>query len=61
MAARKLTVHIDANLLRRARERTGAGITATIRHGLELVATGEAHDRQVKFTLGLKALREDRR
>jgi hypothetical protein len=67
MATRKLTVHIDADLLRRARERTGEGVTATIRHGLELVAASEAYDRlralrgKVKFTLDLQALREDRR
>jgi hypothetical protein len=67
MATRKLTVHIDADLLRRARKRTGEGVTATIRHGLELVAASEAYDRlralrgKVKFTLDLEALREDRR
>jgi hypothetical protein len=67
MATRKLTVHIDADLLRRARERTGEGVTATIRHGLELVAASRAYDRlralrgKIKFTLDLEALREDRR
>jgi hypothetical protein len=67
MATRKLTVHIDADLLRRARKRTGEGVTATIRHGLELVAASKAYDRlralrgKVKFTLDLEALRDDRR
>lgn len=67
MAIRKLTVHVDADLLRRARKHTGEGVTATIRHGLELVAASEAYDRlralrgKVKFTLDLETLREDRR
>jgi hypothetical protein len=67
MATRKLTVHIDAELLRRARKRTGEGVTATIRHGLELVAASEAYERlralrgKVKLTLDLDTLREDRR
>ena len=67
MASRKVTVHLDGNLLRRAQERTGEGVTATIRHGLELVAASQAYDRlralrgRVKFSLDLKALREDRR
>jgi len=67
MATRKLTIHIDADLLRRARKRTGAGVTATIRHGLELVAASEAYERlralrgKVKFTLDLETLRDDRR
>jgi len=67
MATRKLTVHIDSDLLRRACERTGEGVTATIRHGLELVATSEAYERlhafrgKVKYTLDLETLRQDRR
>ncbi len=67
MGTRKLTVHIDSDLLRRACERTGEGVTATIRHGLELVAASEAYERlralrgKVKFTLDLETLREDRR
>jgi len=67
MATRKLTVHIDSDLLRRACERTGEGVTATIRHGLELVAASEAYERlralrgKVKFTLDLETLRQDRR
>lgn len=63
----KVTVHLDEELLRRARKRTGKGVTATIRHGLELVAAGEAYDRlrslrgKVKFALDLEAMRGDRR
>jgi len=67
MHSRKVTVHVDPDLLRRARERTGQGVTATIRHGLQLVAATEAYEKlralrgKVSFSIGLKALREDRR
>jgi hypothetical protein len=42
-------------------------VTATIRHGLELVAASEAYDTlhrlrgKVKFSLDVRALRADRR
>ena len=45
MAIQKVTVHIDRDLLRRARERTGEGVSVTIRQGLEIVAASEAYDR----------------
>jgi len=67
VATQKVTVHLDRDLLRRARARTGQGVTATIRHGLELVAAREAYERlralrgRVTFSLDLEALREDRR
>ena len=67
MATQKVTVHIDRDLLRRARERTGKGVSVTIRQGLELVAASEAYDRlralrgKVKLSLDLARLRDDRR
>ena len=67
MPSQKVTVHVDRDLLRRARERTRQGVTATIRHGLELVAASEAYEKlrvlrgKVSFSLDLKKLREDRR
>jgi len=67
MAARKITVHVDGALLRRAQRCTREGVTATIRRGLELVAAGEAYDRlralrgKVGLSVDLKALRQDRR
>jgi hypothetical protein len=67
VATQKVTVHLDRGLLRRARARTGQGVTATIRHGLELVAARQAYERlralrgRVTFSLDLEALREDRR
>jgi hypothetical protein len=66
MDTRKVTVHIDKELLRRAQERTGKDVTATIRQGLELVAASEVYERlralrgEVEFSIDLKALREDR-
>lgn len=67
MAVQKVTVHVDRELLRRAQERTGKGVTATIRQGLELVAASEVYDRlralrgQITFSIDLEELREDRR
>jgi len=65
--ARKVTVEIPEDLLEKAQESTGKGITATIRQGLELVAAGRAYSRlrklkgKVRFSIDSKALREDRR
>lgn len=67
MAVRKVTVHVDGSLLRKAQRQTGEGVTATIRRGLLLVAAGGAYERlkglrgKVAFSLDLKALRADRR
>jgi hypothetical protein len=64
--SQKVTVHVERDLLRRAQERTGKGVSATIRHGLELVAAGRAYEQlralrgKVKFSLDVKKLREDR-
>jgi hypothetical protein len=63
----KVTVHLDADLLRRAQKRTGQGVSATIRHGLELVAASDVYDKiralrgKVRFSIDLATLREDRR
>jgi hypothetical protein len=65
--ARKITIHVDGALLRRAQRCTREGVTATIRRGLELVAAGEVYDRlralrgKISFSVDLKALRQDRR
>ena len=48
-------------------DRTGEGVTAAIRHGLQLVATTEPYERlralrgKVSFSTDLRALPEDRR
>jgi hypothetical protein len=67
MAIQKVTIHVERDLLRRAQERTGKGVTATIRQGLELVAASEVYDRlralrgRVTFSIDPRKLREDRR
>ena len=63
---RKVTVYVPEELLERAREATGDGVTATIRKGLELVASSMAYDEvrklrgKVRFSIRLRELREDR-
>jgi hypothetical protein len=63
---RKVTVELPGELLRKAQRTTGAGITATIRRGLELVAAGRAYEElrrlkgKVTLSLDLEDLREDR-
>lgn len=65
-AARKITVEVPSELLRKAQKSTGEGVTATIRRGLELVAARRAYEElrrlrgQVKFSVDWKRLREDR-
>ncbi len=64
-SARKVTVELPADLLRRAQKSTGDGVTATIRRGLELVAAGEAYrdlrklKGKVSFSIDLESLRDD--
>ncbi len=64
--AKKITVQIPENLLKKAQKATGLGITPTIRQGLQLVAAGRAYGKlrrlkgKVRFSLDLKALRKDR-
>ena len=67
MAERKITVHIPEELLERAQQASGAGLTETVRQGLRLVAAGDTFRRvaklrgTVKFSLDVARLREDRR
>ncbi len=62
---KKITVHIPEDLLLRALDSSGKGVTATVRQGLELVAAGRAYQQlrqlrgKVRFSIDLKALRED--
>ncbi len=63
---KKITVHIQEDLLKKAQKSMGKGITETIRHGLQLVAASESYEAlrrlrgKVKFSIDLKRLREDR-
>ena len=64
--AKKVTVDIPEDLLRRAQKATGEGITATIRSGLRLVAARDAYEElrrlrgRVRFSVDWRELREDR-
>ena len=63
---RKITVEVPEDLLERALESSGEGITRTVRRGLKLVAAGRAYEElrrlrgKVRFGIDLEALREDR-
>jgi len=65
-ATQKLTIEVPADLLRRARRSTGEGITATVRHGLELLAARGVYEElralrgKVRLTVDSDALRRDR-
>lgn len=65
--AKKITVHVPEDLLEKAQQSTGQGITDTIKRGLQLVAASESYERlrllrgKVKFSLSLKKIREDRK
>jgi len=63
--AKKITVQLPKNLLKKAQEATGKGITPTIRQGLELLTAGNAYDDlrkmrgKYKFSINLRDLRKD--
>ena len=64
--AKKVTIELPRELLRKAQKSTGKGITATIRTGLELVAASQAYEElrrlrgRVRFSIDLDSLRDDR-
>jgi hypothetical protein len=66
-AQRRVTVQLPEELLTKAQRASGQSITETIRRGLNLVVAGETFRRlskrrgQVKFSVDLQHLREDRR
>ena len=47
-ASRKITVEIPPELLKKAQQASGKGITQTVRAGLELIAASRAYDRLLK-------------
>jgi len=63
---RKITVEVPDDLMDRALQSSGEGITATVRQGLALVAAGRAYDElkelrgKIRLSIDLDALREDR-
>ncbi|HEX5037000.1 MAG TPA: hypothetical protein VFX30_07550 [bacterium] len=64
--AKKITIQVPDDLLKKAQDATGLGITPTILQGLEIIAAGRAYEKllklkgKVKFSLDMKSLREDR-
>jgi hypothetical protein len=64
--ARKITVEIPDDLLQKAQRASGAGITQTVRAGLQLLAASEVYDRllqmrgRVRFSRTFEELKEDR-
>ena len=65
-AAKKITIQISEDLLKKAQQTTGEGITETIREGLKLLAASRAYEKlrrlrgKLKFSIDLDSLREDR-
>ena len=63
----KITAHVPAESLRRARAATGKGITETVRLGLDLLASAKAAEElrrlrgKVRLDIDLAELRRDRR
>jgi hypothetical protein len=64
--ARKITVELPAELLEKAQRASGAGITETVRTGLQLVAASHAYARlrqfrgKVRFSRTADELKADR-
>ncbi len=64
--ARKITVEVPEELLEKAQRASGAGITETVREGLQLVAASETYARlrqlrgKVRFSRALAELKADR-
>jgi hypothetical protein len=64
--ARKVTVEIPPDLLEKAQRASGAGVTQTIRAGLQLVAASGTYDRlrqfrgKVRFSKTVAELKADR-
>ena len=65
-ALRKITVEIPQALLEKAQQASGAGITQTVRNGLQLLAASRAYDRllemrgKVRFGRTFQELKDDR-
>jgi hypothetical protein len=64
--ARKITVEVPEDLLEKAQHASGAGITQTVRTGLQLVAASHAYARlrelrgKVRFSQTTDELKADR-
>jgi len=66
MATRKITIEIPEDLLEKAQQASGSGITQTIRIGLQLLAASQAYDNlrqlrgKVRFSRTWEELKDDR-
>ena len=66
MATRKITVELPQDLLEKAQQASGSGITQTIRTGLQLLAASQAYDNlrqlrgKVRFSRTWEELKDDR-
>lgn len=64
--ARKITIEVPEDLLEKAQQATGTGVTQTVRAGLQLLAASQAYDRlrglrgKVKFSRTAAELKTDR-
>jgi hypothetical protein len=64
--SRKITVEVPLELLERAQEASGAGVTQTVRTGLQLVAASRTYARlrklrgKVRFSRAAAQLKADR-
>ncbi len=62
----KITVQVPRELLKEAQASSGKGITATVRHGLRLLAAQHTYQKlrrlkgKVHFSVSVSELREDR-
>ena len=65
-SARKITIEIPSELLDKAQQATGSGITQTVRAGLQLLAASEAYARlrqlrgKIRFKTTLAEIKADR-
>jgi hypothetical protein len=63
---RKITVEVPADLLKKAQQASGSGVTQTVRKGLELIAASRTYERllqlrgKVHFSQTLAELKADR-
>jgi len=66
MEARKITIEVPRELLEKAQQASGTGITQTIRDGLQLVAASQTYSQlrslrgKVHFSLTAVDLKADR-
>jgi hypothetical protein len=64
--ARKITVEVPEDLLRKAQRASGSGVTQTVRASLQLMAASEAYARllqlrgKVRFSRSVEELKDDR-